>query len=85
MLVLPRRPPLGGHVLPKQGPGLLEVFVSWRGRLLASALDRPLLGLGAPLGQEDAGGALPLAVQVADLVALVRVPGGGRDGTIQAM
>src|SRR6266508_5347463 len=79
MLRLPRRRPFGGHVLPKKGPGLLEVYVSWRGRLLASALDRPLLGLGAAVGQEEAGGALPLAVLVADLVALMREAGGWGD------
>jgi hypothetical protein len=45
----------------------------------AAALERPLLGLCAPLGQEDAGGALPLALLVADLIALMGVAGGRRD------
>ncbi len=80
MLVLPRRPPLGGDVLAEQGPRLLHIDLARYGELVApAALERPLLGEGAPLGQEDAGRALPLALLVADLVALVGVAWGRRD------
>ena len=47
--------------------------------LVAGALQRPPLGLGTAQGGEDAGRALPLAVLVAHLVALVRVAGRGWD------
>jgi len=80
MLVLPGRPPLGGDVLAKQGPGLLQVDFARHDQVVAmAALERPLLGQGALPGQEDAGAALPLAVLLADLVALMRVA--GRRGT----
>jgi hypothetical protein len=57
----------------------LEVDLSRQHRLGTATLDGPLLSLGASLGREDAGRALPLAVLVAGLVALVRVAGGRRD------
>ena len=80
VLVLPRRPPLGGHVLPEQRPCRLLVEVSGGWELLgAAALDGPLLGQRARLGPEDAGGALPLAFVIADLVADLRVPRGRWD------
>ena len=43
------------------------------------AINPRSLGLGASLGREDAGRALPDALPVADLVALVGVAGGWRD------
>jgi hypothetical protein len=79
MLVLPGRPPLGGHVLAEQGPCPLAVDLSRRYELGPAALNGPPLGLGASLGREDAGRALALAVLVADLVALVGMSGGWRD------
>jgi hypothetical protein len=47
--------------------------------LAIGALERPPLGFSAPHDREDAGRALVPAVLVADLVALVRVTGGGWD------
>src|SRR6266511_6000775 len=81
VLILPRRPPLGAHVLPEQRARLPRVEVGQVGELLAvAALDRPLLGQRPAHGREDPRRALPLAVLVAHPIALVRVPGGGWDG-----
>jgi hypothetical protein len=85
MLVLPGSPPLGGHVLAEQGPRPLEIDLSRRYELGSATLNRSPLGLGAPLGGVDAGRALPLAVLVADLVALEGVAGDGGTTAIQAM
>ena len=85
VLVLPGWPPLGGDVVAEQGPCPLEVDLSRPYRFRTATLDGTPLGLGASLGREDAGRALPLAVLIADLVALVRVSGDGGTTAIQAM
>jgi hypothetical protein len=80
VLVLPGRPPPGGHVLADQGPSLGRIRLGRVGEWLAAGtLDHPPLGLGPAQGREDAGRALVGAVLVADLVAVVRVAGGGWD------
>ncbi len=79
MLVLPGRPPLGGHVLAEQGPSSLQVNLVVLDELVTTTLDHPLLGQRSPPGREDAGRALPLALLVAHLIPLVRVAGGWRD------
>src|SRR6266487_3051263 len=80
VLVLPCWPPLGGHVLPEGRVRLLRVRVGHRlGLAAVAALDRALLGQRTPLGGEDAGRTLPLAVLVAHLVALVGIASRRRD------
>src|SRR6266508_643303 len=67
VLVLPGRPPLGGHVLADRHARLARVEVGWVGeRLAVAALDRPLLGERQALGGEDARRALMAAVLEAD-------------------
>jgi len=71
---------LADIAVAEQGPRPLQVDLGRHDEIvIAAALDRSLLGERAPLGREDAGGALPLAVLVADLVALMGVARGRGD------